>query len=82
MALTPTQLRADLYRLLDQVIETRQPLLIHRGSATIRISLVESAAEAEDPLNVVPLCSDLIVGDPAELVSLDWLPFWTAGKDL
>lgn len=82
MTITPTQLRADLYRLLDQVIETRQPLLVHRGGATVRISLVEPAVDEADPLNVPPLCENLIVGDPAELVSMDWLPYWTAGKDL
>ena len=48
----------------------------------MRISLVDPAPEQADPLNVPALCDDLIVGDPAELVSMDWLPYWTAGKDL
>ncbi len=82
MTLTPTQLRADLYRLLDQVIETRQPLLVQRGGATVRISVVNADADESDPLNVPPLCDNLIVGDPGDLVSMDWLPNWTAGKDL
>ena len=82
MTLTPTQLRADLYRLLDQVIDTGQPLLISRGGTTLRISLVARAEEHADPLAFAPLCADLVAGDPADLVHAEVSAAWTAGKGL
>ncbi len=82
MTVTPTQLRADLYRLLDQVVATGQPLLVSRGGTTLRIARVEAAHMSEDPLPVPALCRDLVVGDPADLVTPDWSQFWQAGRDL
>ncbi|MFT4263092.1 MAG: type II toxin-antitoxin system prevent-host-death family antitoxin [Nocardioides sp.] len=37
MAVTPTQLRADLFRLLDEVLETGEPLEVTRNGRTLRI---------------------------------------------
>lgn len=82
MTITPTHLRADLYRLLDHVVATGQPLLVSRGGTTLRIARVEAAEANEDPLPVPALCRDLVNGDPADLVNPDWSQFWQAGRDL
>ena len=80
MVISPTQLRADLYRLLDAVIESGQPLLVNRGGTTLRISVVTPAGTpAPWP---PPLRSDLIVGDPDDLVHADWSEAWTQGRGL
>lgn len=79
MTVTPTELRADLYRLLDKVIASGEPLLVRRGDSTVRIALVAAAAEPVLPPALRP---DLIVGDPDALVRNDWLAGWAAGRDL
>lgn len=79
MTVTPTELRSDLYRLLDKVIASGEPLLVRRGDSTVRITLVAAAAEPMVPPALRP---DLIVGDPDALVQSDWLAEWTAGRDL
>lgn len=78
MHVTPTELRADLYRLLDSVIAGGEPILVRRGGVTLRIALAAGAAAAL-PL---PLRADLIVGDPEDLVQIDWSKAWNAGRDL
>ncbi len=80
MSVTPTELRADLYRLLDHVIETGEPLLVRRGNATLRIVLDERPSDA--PPRLPPLRADLVVGDPDDLVHVDWTAEWAAGRDL
>ena len=80
MHVTPTELRADLYRLLDGVIAGGEPILVRRGGVTLRIA-VAASAESSPPLPR-PLRADLIVGDPEDLVHLDWSNAWKAGGDL
>lgn len=79
MTVTPTELRADLYRLLDRVISTGEPLLVRRGDATVRIALVETR---DEPLRLPALREDLIVGDPDDLVHVDWSGHWRGGENL
>ncbi len=80
MPVTPTELRADLYRLLDAIVASGEPLLVRRGDVTLRIAV---AARGGDQPAVLPaLRHDLIVGDPNDLVHMDWTGAWTAGEDL
>ena len=76
MSITPTQLRRNLYRLLDEVIETGTPLEVERGGRIIRISVDGEGSSKLDRL--VP--HDCIVGDPEELVHMDWSHLWE-GED-
>ena len=72
MRITATQLRADVYRLLDAVLETGQPLEIVRGGRILRVVAVD-----ERPLEErFPPVPGLIVGDPHDLVSIDWSAEW------
>lgn len=66
--LTPTQLRRDLYKLLDEVLETGIPLEIRRNQRLLRIVPVEPV----DRLDRLIRRPDVIVGDPEELVHLEW----------
>lgn len=72
MAITATELRSKVYTLLDQVIETGEPLLIQRNGRTLKITLDKRPGIFE---RLVPR-PDLINGDPEELIHLDWSHLW------
>jgi hypothetical protein len=71
MALTASKLRENVYRILDQVIETGVPVEVERGGKILRIS----AVEPRDKLRNLKV-RDCIVGDPEELVHMDWSGDW------
>jgi hypothetical protein len=72
MAISATQLRANVYRLLDEVLETGRPLEIERNGKTLLI-----APQAERSLlERLPRREGAIVGDPGALVHLDWSSEW------
>ena len=75
MAISATKARADLFRLLDRVIETGEPVEILRKGRAVRIVLADSAAEEgwEERLVARP---EYVVGDPDALVHLDWSDGW------
>jgi prevent-host-death family protein len=73
MAVTASQLRQDIYRMLDEVLETGQPIEIERRGRRLRITPVEMPKKLER-LTPHP---DAIVGDPDDLVSVDWSEHWT-----
>ncbi len=66
--ITPTELRSNLYNLLDEVLGTGIPLEINRGGKRLRISPVEEP----DKLKNLVHRSGIIIGDPEELVTIDW----------
>ncbi|MBS1250866.1 MAG: hypothetical protein MAG431_02463 [Chloroflexi bacterium] len=66
--ITPTKLRANIYNLLDKVLETGIPLEIKRGEKKLKVVPVERVDKFE---NLVSR-PDVIVGDPDELVELSW----------
>ena len=66
---TPTQLRADIYNLLDEIIKTGLPLEVKKGNKKFQITLVEKVNKL-DNLIYRP---ELIQGDPDELVKINWI---------
>lgn len=72
MPVTASKLRENVYKLLDQVLETGVPLEIERNGRRLRIVSVE-APEKLDRLIPHPDC---IVGDPDDLVHMDWYDEW------
>jgi hypothetical protein len=71
--MTATEARANLYRLLDQVLETGIPLEIERNGRKLRI-VADSPRSKLDALVSRP---DAAVGDPEDFVHLDWSPEWS-----
>jgi len=67
-SVTPTELRGNLYHLLDEVLSTGVPLEINRSGKRLRIVAVEPVDKLA---NLLPR-PDVIVGDPDELVGLSW----------
>ncbi len=73
MSLTASELRSNIYRLLDQVIDTGIPLEITRKGRVLRIV-------PEDPPSIFDRLvrrDDFIIGDPDDLVHMDWSEYWS-----
>ena len=70
--LTASRLRADVYRVLDGVLNTGVPAVVTRRGHVLRIVPGKPAGRL-DRLVARP---DFIKGDPADLVHLDWAHEW------
>lgn len=66
MAVTLSDLRANIFRLVDQVIETGVPLEILRNDTRLAISLIEPSRKLEH----LPL-RNLFACDPDELIQTE-----------
>ncbi|MRH79007.1 type II toxin-antitoxin system Phd/YefM family antitoxin [Spiribacter sp. C176] len=69
--ITPSWLRANLYKVLDQVIETGEVVEISRRGRVIRLS-----AEPIRDLRVLEPHPEYLVGDPDEIAEIDWSDEW------
>jgi len=71
MTVTVSGLRQNIYRLLDQVIETGQPLDVKRGDRLLKIM-------ADKPASKLARLSahKCIRGNPENIVHLDWSREW------
>jgi prevent-host-death family protein len=72
VTLTPTELRSNLYRIIDQVLDTGEPVEIVRRGRIVRI-VADVPRFRMDEVSPHP---DFIVGDPDELIHLDWSAEW------
>jgi len=78
MAVTASQLRQDVYRLLDHIIETGEELEIHRNGHTLRVVVERPISRVA---GIRPI-ADLVSGDPDDLVDTDWSDNWDAEPTL
>ena len=65
---TPTELRSNIYKLLDEVLASGIPLEIDKGGKLLKIVPVERPNKL-DNLIVRP---DFIQGDPDDLPEVSW----------
>ena len=65
---TPTELRMDIYNLLDEVLQTGIPLEIKKGGKRLRIVPLEKVNKLQNLI----YRPEAIQGDPEDLVSLNW----------
>jgi hypothetical protein len=77
MAVTASQLRANVYRLLDEVLESGRPLEIERKGKI----LVIAPKETRILWDRLPRREGFIVGDPDELIHIDWSSEWNPDPD-
>ena len=66
---TPTQLRTNIYNLLDEVLKTGLPLDIKKGDKKLRIIPVDKV----DKLKNLVARPDIIQGDPDDLAKINWI---------
>jgi antitoxin (DNA-binding transcriptional repressor) of toxin-antitoxin stability system len=67
-----TDLRRNIYRILDHVLATGESVEIERNGRLLRIVPADGAAPTER-LRPIP---NLIVGDPGALEHVDWSAEW------
>ena len=65
---TPTELRANIYQLLEEVLQTGIPLEINKGDRKLRIVPVERVNKLQ---NLVSRPA-VITGDADDLADLHW----------
>ena len=77
MSISATKLRQNLYSILDRLIETGIPVEIERKGHILKII-------SEKPVNKLDRLEkhDLIVGDPGDIVHIDWSEYWEGDKEL
>jgi hypothetical protein len=71
MAIKASSLRENVYRLLDQVLETGVPLEIERKGKILKITPQETRSKLA---NLAP--RPYLRCDPEELVEMDWSDAW------
>jgi prevent-host-death family protein len=75
MKITASKLRENIYGILDQALETGIPIEVIRKGKTLKI-----VPEAKlDKLSRLKK-RNYIVGDPEDLVHMDWLHEWSEMK--
>lgn len=72
MAITASALRSDVYNILDRVLDTGEAVTIERNGRELKIVPVDKPSKLEK-LVARP---DFIVGDPEDLVHVDWSHEW------
>jgi hypothetical protein len=72
MVVTASKLRANIYRLLDQVLETGVPLEIERRGKRLKVVLVE----IPDKFANLVARPDFLKCDPEDVVHIDWSAEW------
>ncbi len=71
--ITASHLRQNICRILDQVIETGQPVEIERKGRVVRIEAERQERSIFETLTSHP---GTIVGDSEDLVHIDWSQEW------
>lgn len=71
MPLTASKLRENIYRILDQVLETGVPVEIRRKGKTVRIIAAEPPPKLERLKR-----RRYLLDDPENIVHLDWSEEW------
>lgn len=74
MALTASQLRQDIYRILDRILDSGVPVDVRRKGRRLRIQPVGPAETTQ--LEELEPHPDALEGDPEDLVHLDWSSEW------
>ena len=71
MPISPSRLREDIYRILDTILETGEPLEVERRGRILRIVPPERISKLDRLKKRA-----CIKGHPEDLVHLDWSEEW------
>lgn len=80
MTMTVTQLRSNLYKILDQVIETQKPIKIMRKGQMLKI-MPEKKKPRSKLENLKPH-PNVVCGDLDSFVHIDWSSNWKGMDDV
>lgn len=67
-SITPTELRGNIYKILDEVLATGIPIEINKGGKKLKLVPL---SEPDKFRNLVSR-PDVIKGDPEDLVNINW----------
>ncbi len=71
MSVTASDLRSNIYKILDEVLETGKPLQIKRKGELLEVAPVGRPGKIKKLIK-----HDCLVGDPESIVHLDWSGEW------
>ena len=72
MRISASKLREDIYNILDDALQTGVPVEVLRKGKLLRI------VPEERPSKLSRLKKrDIVVGDPDDLVEMDWSGYWS-----
>ncbi len=77
MAITASKLRENVYRVLDEVLATGQPVEIERNGR--RLFIVADAVPSK--LDRLVRRPEVVNGDSEDLVHLDWSGAWSGATE-
>jgi hypothetical protein len=77
-AITLTELRADLYKVVDQIIKTGVSVEVQRNGHKIKIILADGPSKLER----LTQRTDVINGDLEDIVHCDWLQEWSELQEI
>ena len=66
--ITATELRGNIYKILDEVLNTGRPIEINKGGKKLKIMPVDRVNKLDNLISR----PDVIKGDPEELVDISW----------
>jgi prevent-host-death family protein len=78
MVMTASKLRANIYRVLDQVLDTGIPVEIERRGKRLKLVPVD----VPDKFANLVERPDFLQCDPEDLVHMDWYAEWDQGEAL
>jgi hypothetical protein len=78
MTVNASNLRKNVFRLLDRILETGEPLEVVRRGKKLKIVRAEQPGCVRDRL----VRHECIVGDPEELVHMDWSDAWGGERQM
>jgi hypothetical protein len=74
MPLTASKLRANIYKVLDSILETGVPVEIERSGQILKIIPAENSSISKlDSLEEHP---DFLQCEPEDIVHIDWSEHW------
>lgn len=73
MSISATALRAELYKYLDEIASTGQPLEFVSKGRTFHIYVKKDS----NRIDMIQGNPDAVVGDLEDLASTDWSGYWT-----
>ena len=76
MPITASKLRENIYKTLDEVVETGRPVEVIRKGVVLRIVL----AQPRSKLARLKKHPDAFVGDTDDIIGMDWSSEWSELK--
>ncbi|MDP1919584.1 MAG: hypothetical protein Q8L14_25255 [Myxococcales bacterium] len=76
MKVTATKLRAELYQILDRVLETGEAVEVTRAEGTVVIKPLRSERRGRSAKRKPKPNPRLVVGNPDDLIHFDWVSHW------